>query len=85
MLFGGGRFPSFKRLCSFSLGSNENQMDPGCYYFIRPGEQILELSPAVILAKTQLAMRRKSAVSHSHLELIFQFIDNKSLKAENHI
>jgi len=63
VLLGGGRFPSFKRLCSFSLGTNESQMVPGCNYFIRSVEQTLELSPAVILAQIQLAMRGRSAAS----------------------
>lgn len=63
VLLGGGKFPSFKRFWSFSLGSNESQMVPGCDYFIRSVEQTLELSPAVILAQIWLAKRRKSAVS----------------------
>lgn len=63
MLLGGGGLPFFKRFYSFSLGSNESQMVPGCNYFIRSVEQTLELSPAVILAQIQLAMGRKSAAS----------------------
>lgn len=63
MFLGVGRFPSLKVFCSFRLGSNENQMAPGCNYFIRAVEQTLELSPAVILAQRGFARRRKSAAS----------------------
>lgn len=63
MLLGKGRFPSFKSFYSFSLVSNENQMVPGYNYFIGSGEQTLKRSPAVILAQTQFALRKKSAAS----------------------
>lgn len=63
VFLGVGKFPSFKVFCSFSLGSNENQMVPGCNYFLRAVEQTSELSPAVILAQRQFARRRKSGES----------------------